>query len=1005
MSSQTLRSLWILPAVVTSMATSFVACGGGASGEGAEGSDFVSDDPTGSGAGDKGGTGTDAGSAADTGGATPTDDGGATNDDPARAIEEADIVKVSGTRLYALSRIGGLSVIDVGTRDKLKLLGRWRPNGQPFEMYVRDDVVLAMVNGFQEWSYDTGVVRQTSRVVALDVRDPAKIASVGDFAIPGEVSDSRVVGDVMYVVSFQNGYCWSCTSTPSTVVMSLGIKDPRAIAKVDQVAFTSPSASYSWWKRSVSATNERFWIGGPEYSWSGSGHAKSTIQALDVSDATGKLKLGATVSLEGMIQSRWQMDESGGVLRVISQPGWSGDSPAVQTFTVKSSSEVTPLGNMKLVLPKPESLMSVRFDGTRAYAITAQRTDPLFTIDMTDPAKPVQKGELEMPGWIMYMEPRGNRLLGLGFDQNNPEGAMTVSLFDVADLAKPTMLKRVNFGKGWASAPEDADRIHKAFQVLDAQKLIMVPYSSYDWRGTDGVCHRSESGIQLIDWKDDTLTLRGMAPVWGSPRRAFLHDERMFAVSDGTVATFDIADRGKPAPKAELALANPSHRAAQVGEYVASLSHDWWSSQPRLSITPRANVEQQLPVASLDLSTLMAEPDCYAYGWTSWWNARMYSAGGFVYLMVPVYDKAGAGGFLASIDVRDPLHPKVAGKVDLGATFADPYGYYYGYYDGYYYGGWDPLINVGDRVVMAGSTLVSLQTKQTYDYATSKGYVIESQTLSLVDLRDPTKPRMAGKLTLPTFQFSPLQVVNGRVLTSHLQPLGDGKARFYLDEINVDNPDAPFIVRSVNVPGSLLAYDAVSSRAMTVDYKRTYWDDVTDWSACQAKAPLDFPYFDYTTKACSTVHRSMRLVKLDGIFAKLEQSLEFPAARVSVALADARVVLRATNYGYYYDGAPSSTTPTDRLWVLSGMREGLVETSAPIALDAGWGGGLWAKGDRAVAYTGVRKLSVIDLTSAKTAKVLRSVELNGYYPYDVSMGTDTAYVSLGDQGLSAVPLR
>ena len=72
-------------------------------------------------------------------------------------------------------------------------------------------------------------------------------------------------------------------------------------------------------------------------------------------------------------------------------------------------------------------------DGERAYAITFEQTDPLFTIDLSDPASPMQRGALEIPGFVYHMEPRGDRLIGLGFDQGNPDGAITVSLFDVSD--------------------------------------------------------------------------------------------------------------------------------------------------------------------------------------------------------------------------------------------------------------------------------------------------------------------------------------------------------------------------------------------------------------------------------------------------------------------------------------------------------------------------------------------------------------------------------------------
>jgi len=970
---------------------------------------FESDDPSAD-AGTNGGNG----AAADSGAAAPAPSTDDKSESPERAIEEADIIKVEGTRLYALSRVGGLSVIDVGTRDKLKFLGRWRANGQPFEMYVRNNVVLAMVNGFQEWSYDSSggySSKQTSRVIALDVNDPAKIASIGDFAVPGEVSDSRIVGDVMYVVSHQNGYCYRCeTGKPATVVMSLGIKDVRAISKVDQVAFVSPTAGYSWWKRSVSATTTRFWIGGPEYTWTSGEKPRSTIQALDVSDPTGKLSLGAAVTVEGLIQSRWQMDEAAGVLRVVSQPGgWTGLDPAVETFTVKSSTVVTPLGKTYLKLPKPEALMSVRFDGTRAYAITAERTDPLFTIDLTNPAKPVQMGELEMPGWVYHMEPRGNRLLGLGFDAGNPDGGMTVSLFDVSNLATPKMIKRVNFGKGWASAPEDRDRIHKALRILDDQQLIMVPFSSNDWRSSDGYCHSAQSGIQLIDWKDDTLALRGVASVYGSPRRAFLHDQRLFAVSDSQVATYDIANRDAPAPKANLPLANPSHKSAVVGENLVQLSHDWWSQHAQLVVMPRANVDQAIPTGSIDLAPMIGETTCGYYGWGAWWNASLHVKGNLAYVIVPssyygYYDggKSTPATLVGVVDLTNPAKPALIGKGRIEGSA----GYYYGGYYGYY---GNAVLSAGESTVFTGDAVVSIRTEYKYEgsYESGKSPTpTATHYVSLIDLRDPKNPRAGGNFTLPASWplHTGLHLAGGRVYTSHYEPGSAGKVRFYLDEINVADPSKPSLVAGINVPGSLLQLDAPSSRAVTVDYRRTF-HTAADYQACaKAAPPGDAVVFDWNTKTCASIHRILRQVKLAGGFATMEKSLELPAYAIGgVTLADARALFRS-GYGYYgyYD---STTRPAERAWVLSGLREGSIAFSPEIPLGGTtgyYGGGMaWANGDRAVVQS-ARNMVVVDLVSAK---VVRTAELNGYWTSHVAVGNDNAYASLGDYGVTAIPLR
>jgi hypothetical protein len=235
-------------------------------------------------------------------------------------------------------------------------------------------------------------------VVALDTRDAAEISVIGKFAVTGNIADSRIVGDVLYVAAYEDGYCWDCSDKPRTNLSSLDVRDPAGISKVDELSFEERQDGYSW-RRSVMATDQRLDIAGPTWSATGSEPVGSTIQVV-------------------------------------------------------------------------EMLQSVRFDGSRGYAVTFERTDPLFTLDLSNPAQPRQAGELEMPGWLYHMEPRGDRLLGLGFDQGNAEGAITVSLFDVGDLAKPTMIDRVNFGGDWGSLPEDQDRIHKAFNILDDQGLV-----------------------------------------------------------------------------------------------------------------------------------------------------------------------------------------------------------------------------------------------------------------------------------------------------------------------------------------------------------------------------------------------------------------------------------------------------------------------------------------------------------------------------------------------------
>ena len=330
--------------------------------------------------------------------------------------------------LYALSTYMGLTVVDMGDPTNLRVVGRHRSAATPFEMYLDGEQLFVMYNGFYSYVHDEAAGattwRSTARLQALDISDPSRIRLLGDYPITGEISDSRLVGDVLYLVTFENGWCWSCEEGRQTTrVASFDVADATTFEKVDELAFENPDQDNTWGKRSIHVTTERMYVAGPTWS-QGEG---SVIQVVDISDPKGSLSLGAEIPTDGSIDNRWQMDEHAGVLRVVGQPGgWnSGQPPIVETFEMASTDVAAPLGRLEMVLPRPEELQSVRFDAERAYVITFERTDPLFTLDMSDPADPQQMGELEIPGWVYHMEPRGDRVYGLGFDRDSDEGSQT----------------------------------------------------------------------------------------------------------------------------------------------------------------------------------------------------------------------------------------------------------------------------------------------------------------------------------------------------------------------------------------------------------------------------------------------------------------------------------------------------------------------------------------------------------------------------------------------------
>ncbi|NUR94594.1 MAG: benzoate transporter, partial [Kribbellaceae bacterium] len=155
-------------------------------------------------------------------------------------------------------------------------------------------------------------------------------------------------------------------------------------------------------------------------------------------------------------------------------------------------------------LGKGEQIFAVRFLGTDGYVVTFRRTDPLFTIDLRDPAHPVVAGELKVPGYSSYLHPvDGGRLLGIGQDASDKgvvQGTQ-ISLFDVADPAKPARLAQLTLGFGWSDAEYDPH----AFLYWPEAHLLVIPAMTYSKEGEPG----PDGGALLLRVGDTSLTKIG----------------------------------------------------------------------------------------------------------------------------------------------------------------------------------------------------------------------------------------------------------------------------------------------------------------------------------------------------------------------------------------------------------------------------------------------------------------------------------------------------------------
>jgi uncharacterized secreted protein with C-terminal beta-propeller domain len=959
-------------------------------------------------------TGGDA--AAGTGGTTsaapPTANGDEDGGDVERIISEADIIKVDGTKLYALSRYSGLSVIDVADPTKLVLLGSHKTSATPFEMYVEGERAYVMYNGWGRyevnddgyWSYQT-----TSRIQALDLSNPAEIALLGEHDMPGYLSDSRKVGDVLYLVTYEDGYCWDCDTTANTRVASFNVQNPDAFQLIDELRLPEDSA-YGGTPRSIAVTDERIYISG----WNWSDSYTGEIDVVDITDPNGDLVAGAEVAIAGPVESRWQMDEFEGTLRVITQPGgWgNGGSPVVQTFRVNSASDIEPLASLDVILPRSEDLRSVRFDGDRAYAITFEQTDPLFTFDLSDPEAPLQVGELEIPGWVYHMEPRGDRVYALGYDDaSETGGALHVSLFDVSNLAQPTQLARVNFGGQWASFAEDQDRIHKAFNIMPDLGLILVPFSGWDYVEAGDQCSGGEylSGIQLVDMTEDTLALRGAAPQVGQARRGFMVGETLFGVSDNAVQTFDISDRDAPAALGRLELARNVSTIRVMGSSMLRFGTDWWTGETTLDMAMLDQVDQAEPMGDLDLSAYeLDENGCYSY---SQWDNQVLVEGAYAYVprrTMNYGDDSQPNAYRQTItffvvDLHDRENPTLAGTFEVSTDDEKEY---------------------LSGIVKTDSAILVGHVDGNYYYDPASGDVSKvTFTYDVISLADPAAPVVVSEIEMPEsvasggfgYNFggcmidigfgwwggyyygyfgNPLQaLVSGDMVASqHQVPLKDGtdRVRYYLDQIDVSDPAHPVLLPAVNIPGSLLAFDHEDGRVVTMDYALEE-KAASSWETCQ------YGYFDSADSVCRTYRRVVHTLEVDGNDATLLDSATVDQAESwanGIAVTGSRVFASYQSY--------SGNNYQTKLRSLAVKGDGqLDDLGVTDVSDMSWGN-LVARGKRAF-ISAQGQLIVVDTSDTSNVEVT-SHEMGGYYCNALEVADDTAYCALGEQGVQAFPL-
>ncbi len=244
----------------------------------------------------------------------------------------------------------------------------------------------------------------------------------------------------------------------------------------------------------------------PEDDWSTSIHKFSTPMG-------AAAEYQASGSVDGSLLNQFSMSEYDGVFRVATTEGspWGrSEETSVSSITTfeQQGDQLVQLGHVG-GMGEGEQIFSVRYVGDLAYVVTFRQTDPLYTVDLADPANPTILGELKITGYSGYLHPISDTLVvGIGqeaSEEGRTEGAK-VTLFDVSDLAAPTALDSWVLPNSYTEAEWD----HRSALWWADENLLVIPVQQWgSGNGDEGSSGEGFFGAVALTIADGTITEKG----------------------------------------------------------------------------------------------------------------------------------------------------------------------------------------------------------------------------------------------------------------------------------------------------------------------------------------------------------------------------------------------------------------------------------------------------------------------------------------------------------------
>lgn len=392
-------------------------------------------------------------------------------------------------------------------------------------------------------SYRARVDAQIEQIEALSIDGP--VIHDGGAAVEPEFRASNIPGDAFLSV------------------VSFGLSAPavRAQTIVSKPGFVYASAQALYVSVPHQSSENAGWYEGLDDI-----ERASEVYKFSIGAAPEATAYQASGIVKGSVLNQFAMDEWAGNLRIATTSGRVPDPSVHSTVTVlaQNGSNLAQVGIVDQIAPS-EDIRSVRFDGDRGFLVTFKKTDPLFAIDLANPAAPRVAGELKIPGFSTYMHFMDRtHLLAIGLEADDQGSfayfnGIQLQIFDVNDLQNPTLLHKEIIGTRGTTS--EALTNHLGFNYFAPKNLLALPMTICDGGGNGndgddmsfngllvydvttaggfakkgGISHAVAQGVSCNNWWTNANS---------TVKRSVILDDYVYSVADDVVNVANVDSLG-----------------------------------------------------------------------------------------------------------------------------------------------------------------------------------------------------------------------------------------------------------------------------------------------------------------------------------------------------------------------------------------------------------------------------------------------------------------------------